>query len=161
MTNLLILTSIFTEEASILIDEGLCIIQSSPHTHRSLRAAVEKLDAAALCMSTAEMIALGGIRSMALQNSIVRDVRAHESAYSAQLHIYPNEHLFLSTAEQNQAVGRRKSRPLGAASGERREGVARLEFPACGVGYFREGFSLPFGRGFGRDGSFRRSSRGC
>ena len=67
----------------------------------------------------------------------------------------------VSTAEQNQAVGRRKSRPLGAASGERREGVARLEFPACGVGYFREGFSLPFGRGFGRDGSFRRSSRGC
>ncbi|MFQ8434113.1 nuclear transport factor 2 family protein, partial [Amaricoccus sp. W119] len=38
----------------------------------------------------------------------------------------------VSTAEQNQAVGRRKSRPLGAASGERREGVARLEFPACG-----------------------------
>lgn len=67
----------------------------------------------------------------------------------------------VSTAEQNQAVGRRKSRPLGAASGERREGVARLEFPACGVGYFREGFSLPFGRGFGRDDSCRRSSRGC
>jgi hypothetical protein len=48
-----------------------------------------------------------------------------------------------------------------ATSGERREGVARPEFRACGVGDFREGFSLPFGRGFGRGGSFRRSSRGC
>ncbi|WP_137114003.1 LysR family transcriptional regulator [Mesorhizobium sp. GR13] len=67
----------------------------------------------------------------------------------------------LSTAEQNPATRRRKSRPLGGASGERREGVARPEFPACGVGDFGEGFSLPFGRGFGRDGSFRRSSRGC
>ena len=67
----------------------------------------------------------------------------------------------LSTAEQNQAIGRRKSRPLGAASGERREGVARPEFPACSVGDFCEGFSLPFERGFGRDDSFRRSSRGC
>ncbi|MFQ8433623.1 FAD-binding oxidoreductase, partial [Amaricoccus sp. W119] len=47
--------------------------------------------------------------------------------------IIPNAVVFahVSTAEQNQAVGRRKSRPLGAASGERREGVARLEFPAC------------------------------
>ncbi len=67
----------------------------------------------------------------------------------------------MSTAEQNPATRRRKSRPLGGASGERREGVARPEFPACGVGDFGEGFSLPFGRGFGRDGSFRRSSRGC
>ncbi len=67
----------------------------------------------------------------------------------------------VSTAEQNPATRRRKSRPLGGASGERREGVARPEFPACGVGDFGEGFSLPFGRGFGRDGSFRRSSRGC
>ncbi|WP_139789226.1 hypothetical protein [Manganibacter manganicus] len=67
----------------------------------------------------------------------------------------------LSTAEQNQAIGRRKSRPLRAASGERREGVARPEFPACGVGDFCEGFSQPFGRGFERDGSYRRSSREC
>ena len=42
----------------------------------------------------------------------------------------------VSTAEQNQANGRRKSRPLGAASGERREGVARPEFPACSVSDF-------------------------
>ncbi|OQM75608.1 hypothetical protein BFN67_17705 [Pseudaminobacter manganicus] len=67
----------------------------------------------------------------------------------------------MSTAEQNQAIGRRKSRPLRAASGERREGVARPEFPACGVGDFCEGFSQPFGRGFERDGSYRRSSREC
>ena len=67
---------------------------------------------------------------------------------------------FVSTAEQNQAIGRCKSRPLGAASWERREGVARPEFPACGVGDFCEGFSRPFGRGSGRDDSCRRSSRG-
>src|SRR5690606_28664724 len=66
----------------------------------------------------------------------------------------------LSTAEQNQAIGRRKSRPLGAAGVERREGVARPEFLACSVGVF-VGVSLPFGRGFGRDDSCRRSSRGC
>ncbi|CAH1657212.1 hypothetical protein CHELA40_60004 [Chelatococcus asaccharovorans] len=42
----------------------------------------------------------------------------------------------VSTAEQNQATGRRKSRPLSGASGERREGVARPEFPACSVGHF-------------------------
>ena len=46
---------------------------------------------------------------------------------------------------------RSKTRPLGgakvghlAASEERREGVARPEFPACGVGNFCEGFSRPF-----------------
>ena len=66
----------------------------------------------------------------------------------------------VSTAEQNQAIGRRKSRPLGAAGVERREGVARPEFLACSVGVF-VGVSLPFGRGFGRDDSCRRSSRGC
>ncbi|CAH1655158.1 hypothetical protein CHELA20_11219 [Hyphomicrobiales bacterium] len=45
-------------------------------------------------------------------------------------------HVQVSTAEQNQATGRRKSRPLSGASGERREGVARPEFPACSVGHF-------------------------
>src|SRR5690606_21765480 len=40
----------------------------------------------------------------------------------------------LSTAEQKSAIGRRKSRPPCAASGERREGVARPEFPARSVG---------------------------
>ncbi|ADZ69485.1 FAD-dependent monooxygenase [Polymorphum gilvum] len=67
----------------------------------------------------------------------------------------------LSTAEQKSSIGRRKSRPPDAARGERREGVARPEFPACGVGDFLRGFSLPFGRGFERDDSCRRSSRGC
>ncbi|MBX9451853.1 MAG: DUF4910 domain-containing protein [Mesorhizobium sp.] len=49
---------------------------------------------------------------------------------------FPEYHTSVSTAEQNQATGRRKSRPLGAASGERREGVARPEFPACSVSDF-------------------------
>src|SRR3546814_17473932 len=61
----------------------------------------------------------------------------------------------LSTAEQNPATRRRKSRPLGGASGERREGVARPEFPACGVGDYGGGFSLPFVRGFVRAGGVR------
>jgi hypothetical protein len=89
--------------------------------------------------------------------------------YDSISHQLLAELVVVSTAVQNPAIGRRKSRPLGGASGERREGVTRPEFPACGVGDFCEGFvaprllriSLPFGRGFGRDDSFRRSSRGC
>lgn len=45
----------------------------------------------------------------------------------------------VSTAEQKSATGRRKTRPLKAASGERREGVARPEFSAGGSA-FCEGF---------------------
>ena len=42
---------------------------------------------------------------------------------------------------------------LGLIAGSRRIAL-------YGVGDFCEGFSQPFGRGFERDGSFRRSSRG-
>ena len=67
----------------------------------------------------------------------------------------------VSTAEQKSAIRRRKSRPLGAASGERREGVARPEFPASSVGDLtgeRWRFFVP---GFGQGDSCRHSSRGC
>lgn len=67
----------------------------------------------------------------------------------------------VSTAEQNQTIGRRKSRPPGAASGERREGVARPEFPTRSVGALMgEGWRLS-GPGFGPTDSCHHSSRGC
>lgn len=57
-------------------------------------------------------------------------------------------------AAQNQATG-------AAASGERREGVARPEFSARSVGdLIGEGWRF-FVPGFARGDSCRRSSRGC
>lgn len=67
----------------------------------------------------------------------------------------------VSTAEQNQVIGRRKSRPLGGAFGERREGVARPEFPECGVGVLMGWCRRLFGPCFARGDSCRHSSRGC
>lgn len=67
----------------------------------------------------------------------------------------------VSTAEQNQAIGRRKSRPLGGAFGERREGVARPEFPARSVGALMGELWRFFVPGFGRGDSCRHSFRGC
>ena len=63
---------------------------------------------------------------------------------------------------------RSKNRPRGGAkvghcgAGLRPPGGLKPERGSrAGVAIFREVFSLPFGRGFGRDDSCRRSSRGC
>src|SRR5690606_3946561 len=69
--------------------------------------------------------------------------------------------LNVSTAEQKSAIGRRKSRPPCAASGERREGVARPEFPARSVGALMGELWRFFVPGFGRGDSCRHSFRGC
>jgi hypothetical protein len=82
------------------------------------------------------------------------------SAYNPLLEVRRGE-WEVSTAEQNQAIGRRKSRPLGGAFGERREGVARPEFPECGVGVLMGWCRRLFGPCFARGDSCRHSSRGC
>jgi molecular chaperone HtpG len=66
----------------------------------------------------------------------------------------------VSTPERNPATLRSNSRPRFANLGDRREGVARAGV-SCIRGDFARGSSRAFGRGFGRDGSCRRSSRGC
>ena len=71
--------------------------------------------------------------------------------------------------KEHEACQRRsKNRPRGGAkvghcgAGLRPPGGLKPERGSrAGVAIFREVFSLPFGRGFGRDDSCRRSSRGC
>ena len=71
-------------------------------------------------------------------------------------------------AESEKCQRRSKNRPRGGAkvghcgAGLRPPGGLKPERGSqAGVVIFREVFSLPFGRGFGRDDSCRRSSRGC
>ena len=78
-----------------------------------------------------------------------------------KLNIVEGLQLNVSTAEQKSAIGRRKSRPPCAASGERREGVARPEFPARSVGALMGELWRFFVPGFGRGDSCRHSFRGC
>ena len=75
---------------------------------------------------------------------------------------------FMPVKQATACQRRSKNRPRGGAkvghcgAGLRPPGGLKPERGSrAGVAIFREVFSLPFGRGFGRDDSCRRSSRGC